>query len=307
MNAWVDAILRAQHFVYVENQFFIGNTTNKDRNAEIKNGVPAAILDRIVRAARQNEPFKCFIIIPQHPNGDIAFVNKPRIILHYQCETINKGLTSMIEKFKRIVPNVDPYQYISFFCLQNYGVLNNQFVHDQIYVHDKMLICDDRVLIIGSANINDRSMIGDRDSEVAIRVEDTTHISIPFGGHQHFAVGLLPHTIRMRLMRQHIGDSQADVLDPVTSQLFQQVADSNSALYDAVDEDTSVYRCTNLLQYRTALVAFKNKSIDTIEARNAMSGIKGTLVNWPLNFLHEEEQLGPDFATRTIVPTDLWV
>lgn len=32
-------------------------------------------------------------------------------------------------------------------------------VTEQIYVHAKMMIVDDRVCIIGSANINDRSMV----------------------------------------------------------------------------------------------------------------------------------------------------
>ena len=37
-----------------------------------------------------------------------------------------------------------------------------------VYVHTKLLIADDRVVICGSANINDRSQMGDRDSEVCL-------------------------------------------------------------------------------------------------------------------------------------------
>jgi phosphatidylserine/phosphatidylglycerophosphate/cardiolipin synthase-like enzyme len=33
------------------------------------------------------------------------------------------------------------------------------FVSEQIYTHAKMLIADDKVAIIGSANVNDRSMV----------------------------------------------------------------------------------------------------------------------------------------------------
>jgi phospholipase D1/2 len=39
-----------------------------------------------------------------------------------------------------------------------------------IYVHSKMMIVDDKTTIIGSANINDRSMKGDRDSELAVNI-----------------------------------------------------------------------------------------------------------------------------------------
>jgi phosphatidylserine/phosphatidylglycerophosphate/cardiolipin synthase-like enzyme len=41
----------------------------------------------------------------------------------------------------------------------------------------QLIIVDDRVMIMGSANVNDRSMLGDRDSEVALRIEDTIHVT----------------------------------------------------------------------------------------------------------------------------------
>ena len=34
------------------------------------------------------------------------------------------------------------------------------------------MIIDDRVCLIGSANINDRSLLGNRDSELGIIIED---------------------------------------------------------------------------------------------------------------------------------------
>ena len=37
-----------------------------------------------------------------------------------------------------------------------------------IYVHSKMMIVDDVYIIIGSANINERSMSGSRDTEIAV-------------------------------------------------------------------------------------------------------------------------------------------
>ncbi|KAI9908006.1 hypothetical protein PsorP6_003731 [Peronosclerospora sorghi] len=43
---------------------------------------------------------------------------------------------------------------------------------EQIYIHSKLMIDDDRCAIIGSANINDRSMNGDRSSEIALVIED---------------------------------------------------------------------------------------------------------------------------------------
>lgn len=41
-----------------------------------------------------------------------------------------------------------------------------------VYIHSKLLIADDEVCILGSANINDRSLLGDRDSELCLVIED---------------------------------------------------------------------------------------------------------------------------------------
>lgn len=38
----------------------------------------------------------------------------------------------------------------------------------QVYVHSKVMIIDDSIALIGSANINDRSLLGSRDSEVSV-------------------------------------------------------------------------------------------------------------------------------------------
>lgn len=50
------------------------------------------------------------------------------------------------------------------------------FLSLQVYIHGKVCIVDDRLAIIGSANINERSQRGDRDSEVAAVIRDTDMI-----------------------------------------------------------------------------------------------------------------------------------
>lgn len=51
------------------------------------------------------------------------------------------------------------------------------FTATPCYTTPQLIIVDDRVMIMGSANVNDRSMMGDRDSEVALRIEDTIHVT----------------------------------------------------------------------------------------------------------------------------------
>jgi phospholipase D1/2 len=52
--------------------------------------------------------------------------------------------------------------------MRTHGILNNIPITEMIYIHSKLMIIDDTSVIIGSANINDRSMIGNRDSELAV-------------------------------------------------------------------------------------------------------------------------------------------
>jgi hypothetical protein len=53
-------------------------------------------------------------------------------------------------------------------------------VTELIYVHSKLLIADDKLVICGSANINDRSMLGKRDSEIAVVIEvGVLHVTGP--------------------------------------------------------------------------------------------------------------------------------
>lgn len=70
----------------------------------------------------------------------------------------------------------DPTQYITFHGMRNWAVLMGKLVQEIIYVHSKLLIVDDKYVITGSANINDRSMLGKRDSEIAAVVKDEEFI-----------------------------------------------------------------------------------------------------------------------------------
>ena len=69
-----------------------------------------------------------------------------------------------------------------------------------IYVHSKMLIVDDRSVVIASANINDRSMLGSRDSELGILVEDTRFVESRMDG-QRYGAGAFACSLRKSLFR----------------------------------------------------------------------------------------------------------
>lgn len=66
------------------------------------------------------------------------------------------------------------------------------------------MVVDDRIVVIGSANINERSQRGDRDSELACVIRDTDMIDSRMAG-KPYKVGRFGRSLRIRLMREHLG------------------------------------------------------------------------------------------------------
>ena len=61
--------------------------------------------------------------------------------------------------------------YICFLSLRNHGILNCVPKAENIEVHSKVLIVDDTKAIVRSANLNDKSLVGDKDTEFNILIE----------------------------------------------------------------------------------------------------------------------------------------
>jgi phospholipase D1/2 len=73
-------------------------------------------------------------------------------------------------------------------------------VTEIIYVHSKLMIVDDRMCICGSANINDRSLEGTRDSEFCLVINDIEMVDSKLNG-QPQQVGAFCSTWRKKLFR----------------------------------------------------------------------------------------------------------
>lgn len=78
------------------------------------------------------------------------------------------------------------------------------FVSEEVYVHSKLLIADDRIVIIGSANLEDRSQLGYRDSEIDVVVEDTVTVDSRMNG-ELFKAARFAASLRRKIFRKHLG------------------------------------------------------------------------------------------------------
>lgn len=123
-EAYINVIRNSQHFVYIENQFFI--TATSDAQKPVQNKIGAAIVERILQAARAGEKYKIIVIMPAVPAfaGDLKDDASlgTRAIMEFQYNSINRGGYSIME----VIGNAgyDPTEYIRFYNLRNYDRIN---------------------------------------------------------------------------------------------------------------------------------------------------------------------------------------
>ncbi|KAL7799092.1 phospholipase D [Trichoderma ceciliae] len=230
-TAYVHMIEESDHFVYIENQFFI--TSTEIYGTRIVNRIGDALVERIIRAHEKDEDWRCVIIIPLMPGFqntvDEQEGTSVRLIVMCQYRSICRGEHSIFGRLR--AAGIEPEDYISFYSLRQWGMMGNDvLVTEQLYIHAKAIVVDDRVALIGSANINERSLVGSRDSEVAAIVRDTDMIWSTMAG-KPYQVGRFAHTLRMRLMREHLGLDVDEILEQereeeMNEALFEQDMDA---------------------------------------------------------------------------------
>ncbi|KAL5335418.1 hypothetical protein BJX70DRAFT_401625 [Aspergillus crustosus] len=323
-DAYAEIIRNSEHFVYIENQFFI--TATGDLQKPVKNKIGAAIVERILRAARAGQKYKIYIVIPSVPCfagdlGDEAALGT-RAIMEFQYNSINRGGNSIMELIAK--EGYNPMEYIRFYNLRNYDrikytapraapqgsgfgpdhrpafdtsaayqsypsqpapgaksgsgqwdsvsacyMLNgpdirslpwdgpseaevNAFVTEELYVHSKVMIADDRIVICGSANINDRSQLGDHDSEIAVLIEDRTPVPSKMNG-QPWMASRFAASLRRFLFRKHLGllplqdyehvNDQFDFDSPESQIVADPLADTFLSLWNTrAHTNTEVFR-----------------------------------------------------------------
>lgn len=123
-NAYCEIIRNAQHYVYIENQFFI--TATGDQQAPVHNLIGRAIVDACVRAGKEDRKFRVIVVIPAIPGfaGDLRddAATGTRAIMDYQYKSISRGEHSIFGQIR--AEGVDPEKHIFFFNLRSYDRLN---------------------------------------------------------------------------------------------------------------------------------------------------------------------------------------
>ncbi|XP_051036102.1 phospholipase D2 [Phodopus roborovskii] len=310
LNAYLHTIRESQHFLYIENQFFISCSDGRT----VLNKVGDEIVDRILKAHKQGQCFRVYVLLPLLPGfeGDISTGggNSIQAILHFTYRTLCRGEYSILHRLKAAMGTAWR-DYISICGLRTHGELGGHPVSELIYIHSKMLIADDRTVIIGSANINDRSLLGKRDSELAILIEDTEMEPSLMDGVEYqagrFALSLRKHCFSVILGANTRPD--LDLRDPVCDdffQLWQETAENNANIYE------QIFRClpsnaTRSLRTLREYVAVEPLALVSPSlAQSELAHIQGHLVHFPLKFLEDESLLPPLGSKEGMIPLEVW-
>lgn len=313
-EAYVDVINKAKYYVYIENQFFITQGTNAA--SVVRNQVGDALFKRILRAYKEGSIFRVFVVMPLLPGfeGEVGQSTGTALhaITHWNYSSICRGKDSLVQRLKDAGIR-DTEEYISFFGLRNHSVLQGGMVTELIYVHSKLLIADDAIVICGSANINDRSLVGKRDSEIAVYIQDRDFDPCTMA-HEDYVSGRYAGSLRRHLFSEHLGlldsDSNVNISDPASDFFYREVwlqtAADNTAIYEEVFHCIPSNQANSFASLKKYQEEIPLSHSDPVAAMRKLEGIKGHLVKLPLEFL-ANEVLTPNPSTVTgMMPTSLW-
>ncbi|PRP77911.1 phospholipase D1 [Planoprotostelium fungivorum] len=281
-QGYLAAIASAEHFIYIENQFFMSSTGGRDMH----NLIAQSIIQRISKSIREGKKFFVVVVLPIVPEGFKRGDASVKYLMKLQFDTMWSGEESIYNQLKRLHPEANPADYIRFYGLRSHGYLHSVgAVTEQIYVHAKVMIVDDRIAIVTSANINDRSLMGNRDSELGLLIEDENTITSLMDSRSHvatrFAAGL-----RRRLWAEHLGFAEDDerLIDPLSSiPLWISTAANNTRTFSEVFRNIPGDHIRTLKEFDQL-----DETYDGARHSERLESIRGHLVEFPLQFLVDD-------------------
>ncbi|KAE9606609.1 putative phospholipase D [Lupinus albus] len=249
-TAYIQAIRSAQHFIYIENQYFIGSSyawpSYKDAGAD--NLIPMELALKIASKIKAKERFAVYIVLPMWPEGDPKS-GAMQEILFWQSQTMRTMYNVVAKELKSMqLTDVHPQDYLNFYCLGNREEFNEESSSTNgsqvsgaykcrrfmIYVHAKGMIVDDEYVIVGSANINQRSMAGTKDTEIAMGAYQPHYT---WSAKKRHPFGQI-YGYRMSLWREHLGMLEETFEEPERLECVRKVneiAEDNWRRYTSED------------------------------------------------------------------------
>lgn len=273
-DAYINAIRRAKDYIYIENQYFLGSAFGWDdkRDSGAAHLIPMELALKIVSKIEAGERFAVYIVAPMWPEG-VPESGSVQAILDWMYRTMSMMYKMVAGALHSMGCDESPRDYLNFYCLGNREAYQDgelvpsgkpdagtdyQLAQDarrfMIYVHSKMMIVDDEYIIVGSANINERSMNGGRDTEIAMGSWQPHHIN----------QGRLPrgriHGFRMSLWFEHLGRLDNCFMNPESLESVRAVNAIADEMWTLYTQDEPVDLPGHLLPFPVAITQDGNVS-----------------------------------------------
>ena len=317
LQAYYQLIRNAKHYLYIENQFFVSRAFSDEERKKcpkalsdvVENLIAYEIKEKILERYRKGKKFRVFIFIPLLPGfaGEPENSGTLQIILKHTYGGLcrNHGV-SIIEQLEKEMGDKWK-EYIGVYSLRTHGIINGVPTTEIIYIHSKLMIVDDTKVILGSANINDRSMLGTRDSEYCVLIKEKKRLNSKMDS-KDFKAANFAHSFRTNLFAEHLGLNPKDpiLVDPLSDEFLK-------LLRNRAEKNTLTYRelwgCYPDDEYKHFKDIKRKGNYSNDELRkfkelyeNKKGDIVGHVVQFPLHFL-EKENLGISFFSKeNIVP-----
>ena len=163
-TAYVNAIRAAQHFIYIENQYFLGSSYCwkpegiKPEEIGALHVIPKELSLKIVSKIEAGERFTVYVVVPMWPEG-APEGGSVQAILDWQRRTMDLMYHDIAIALEANGIDANPKDYLTFFCLGNREVKRSEEYEPadsplpessyeraqkarrfMIYVHSKMMI-----------------------------------------------------------------------------------------------------------------------------------------------------------------------
>ncbi|XP_058220621.1 phospholipase D delta-like isoform X2 [Rhododendron vialii] len=120
-TAYIQAIRSAQHFIYIENQYFLGSSYAwpSYKSAGADNLIPMELALKIASKIRAKERFAVYVVIPMWPEG-VPTSASVQEILFWQGQTMQMMYEIIAHELKAMnLDKAHPKDYLNFYCLGN--------------------------------------------------------------------------------------------------------------------------------------------------------------------------------------------
>jgi phospholipase D1/2 len=255
-HSYVHHIRGAKSFVVIDNQYFLGSShlwNSGQRGGFASNLIPVEIAEKICTKIRANERFAVYVTVPLFPEGESSSGAVQEILSH-QRKTVALITSRVAAALKEVGSDAEITDYFNMFCLVQRespeggqsGDLTNptqeliagQTRRFMVYNHAKYACFDDTAAIVGSANINSRSMAGNRDTEIANLMWQPDHVATGSTGYPS-SIGqptYLPRgnvaVFRRNVWSEFLGGLYPEFEDPGSVECVRKVRELAGASWD---------------------------------------------------------------------------